>query len=119
MWQWFTNQFDATQAWVFLHTVQPALYRFGFIGYDEVAFNATALFLYGVIQVALVYILVRPLESLVPAESWPDRKGVRTDIFYTFLTRLGLLPLIFFFLLDPLARQFRRVPADAAAFCRT
>ena len=102
MFDWFSNSFDSTQSWIFLHLLQPLLYQLGWIGYDEQVFDAIAIFMYGVIQVTLVYLIVRPLEMLAPVEKWDDRKAVRVDIIYTLLTRLGLLPLVFFFLLTPL-----------------
>jgi len=52
-------------------------------------------------QLAAVALVFRPLESVVPAEHWPDRKLARVDVTYTlanwfaltpFLTYLALLP---------------------------
>jgi sterol desaturase/sphingolipid hydroxylase (fatty acid hydroxylase superfamily) len=35
-------------------------------------------------------------------EKWSDRSSTRVDVIYTLLTRLGVLPLIFFFMLVPI-----------------
>jgi len=96
-----SDLFDQWAGWLYQNLAQPLLFRLGLIGYDELAYDALTFFLYGAAQVLLVYLLVRPLEALFPAERWPDRKGVRADVAYTLLTRLGLVPLLFFFLLTP------------------
>lgn len=97
-----SDLFDQWAAWLYQNLAQPFLFKAGLIGYDELAYDALTFFLYGAAQVLLVYLLVRPLEALFPAEHWPTRKGARVDVVYTLLTRLGLVPLLFFFLLTPL-----------------
>jgi sterol desaturase/sphingolipid hydroxylase (fatty acid hydroxylase superfamily) len=39
-----------------------------------------------------------PLERWRPVEHWPDQKAVWVDVFYTFLSRVGVLPLMTFVL---------------------
>ncbi len=95
------DQFDLLAGWIYEHAAQPALYKLGLIGLDELAFDGITFFLYGLAQILLIYILVRPLESMFPAEAWTSRKGTRVDIVYTLLTRLGLVPLLLFFVLMP------------------
>jgi sterol desaturase/sphingolipid hydroxylase (fatty acid hydroxylase superfamily) len=82
--------------------VQPAVYALDLVEFAEGAFNATEWFMYGVIEIAVLYALLRPLEARFPAEAWRDRRSVKTDIVYTALNRLGVVPLAFFFLLTPL-----------------
>jgi sterol desaturase/sphingolipid hydroxylase (fatty acid hydroxylase superfamily) len=94
--------FEAFHTWFFTTLIQPALYALGLMAYDDLVFEGSTWFLYGVLQILLLFALVRPLESLFPAESWTDRKETRVDFLYTCINRLGLLPLIFFFTLRPL-----------------
>ena len=93
---------SAVQTWLFERLVQPALYYLGLIYWDEPAYRATEIFLYGLIEIAVLYALLRPLEAWRPVEHWPDRRATRVDALYTFLHRLGVLPLAFFALLSPL-----------------
>lgn len=90
------------QDWLFESLVQPALYYFGLMYFDEQAFAATEIFTYGAIEIAVIYAVLRPLEAWRPAEIWTDRRAVRVDALYTFLHRLGFLPLLFFALLTPI-----------------
>jgi sterol desaturase/sphingolipid hydroxylase (fatty acid hydroxylase superfamily) len=90
------------QSWLFQTLVLPALYHTGFMSWADSAYDATGLFVLGIAEIALIYTLVRPLEWLAPVEHWPDRRGVRVDVLYTFLYRSGALPLVFFLILDPL-----------------
>lgn len=93
---------SAVQTWLFERIVQPALYYLGLIYWDEPAYHATEIFLYGLIEIAVLYALLRPLEAWRPVEQWSDRRATRVDALYTFLHRLGVLPLAFFALLSPL-----------------
>ena len=96
------NLFTAVHAWLFETLVQPALYQHGFMTYAEQAFSALEVSLYGVLEIGLMLLLLRPLESWRPVERWQDRKAVRVDVLYTFLHRLGVVPLAVFLLLQPL-----------------
>ena len=82
------EQFDQWAGWLYEHVAQPLLFRLGLIGWDELAFDAVTFFLYGLAQILLIYVLVRPLEALAPAEEWQSRRGTRVDVIYTLLTRL-------------------------------
>jgi len=100
--EWFNIAFDQAQNWIFQAIVQPLAFRMGMMAYEEFAYDAVAWFLYGVLQIALLVGLVRPLESLMPVGEWPDRGGTRLDVLYTVLNKSGLLPLAFFLSLRPL-----------------
>lgn len=102
MFDWFDRFFDALQTGIFEAVVQPVAYRLGLMAYSELAYDGVAWFLYGALQIVLLLCLVRPFESLFPAEEWPDRKGTRLDAFYTVIARTGLLPLLYFLSLRPL-----------------
>jgi len=101
MLQTFLDTFVLIQGWLLEHIVQPPLLALGFGSYLETAFDGVEFFLYGVLQLSIAYLLLRPLEYFRPIENWPDRKAVRVDVLYTFLDRLGIIPLAVFALLTP------------------
>lgn len=103
--QWF----DAAQTQLFEGVVQPLLYAAGGMRYVEDAYTATEWFLLGVLQVALLYAVLRPLEALYPAERWADRRGVGVDVIYTLLHRLGAFALLMFFAMTPLVDRVAQV----------
>jgi len=88
--------------WLFEAVVAPVVYALGFTTYLEQAFDATEFFLIGVIEVALLAIVLGALERWRPADSQPDPKAIRVDIAYTLLHRLGIAPLLLFVALTPL-----------------
>ena len=98
--------FETFHTWFFSTLVQPAMFQLGLMAYVDLVFDSTAWFLYGLIQIALLLVLVRPLEALFPVEVWPDRRGTGVDFLYTCISRLGLLPLLFFFTLRPITDDF-------------
>ncbi len=105
------HAFTIVHGWVFQSFVEPLLFMLGSGDVMEQAYDGTELFLLGILQIALMVAVLRPLESWLPAERWPDRRAVRVDIVYTLLHRLGLFSLLLFFFLDPavdfLAGQLR------------
>lgn len=100
--QAFLDAFVRIQGWLLDTFVQPPLLALGLGSLVEPAFDGVEFFLFGVLQLAIAYLLLRPLEYLRPVELWTDRKAVRVDVIYTFLDRLGVIPLAVFALLTPL-----------------
>jgi len=98
--------FVALQAMIFQGAVLPALFALGLMDFAELAFDATEFVLLGLIQIIAIYVLLRPLEAWVPAERWPDRSAVGTDVLYTFLNRLGVVPIVIYAILTPLVDAF-------------
>jgi sterol desaturase/sphingolipid hydroxylase (fatty acid hydroxylase superfamily) len=90
------------QALLYENLVLPALYALGFMDVAELAFDATEFVLLGIVQIVAVYLLLRPLEAWFPAERWSDRRAVRSDVLYTFLHRIGVVPIALYALLRPL-----------------
>jgi sterol desaturase/sphingolipid hydroxylase (fatty acid hydroxylase superfamily) len=90
------------QGIVFEDAIQPALYQFGLMDWSEEAFDSVGFALFGAIEIALAYLLFRPLELWRPVENWPQRRPVRTDVVYTLVHRLGVVPAILFILLTPI-----------------
>ena len=93
--------FAQIQGWLFERALQPVLFALGLTHYAEIGFDAIETMLLGIAQIALLYLVLRPLEARFPAEQWADRNETHVDVIYTWLHRLGVLPLLFFFLLGP------------------
>jgi sterol desaturase/sphingolipid hydroxylase (fatty acid hydroxylase superfamily) len=91
--------FATVQGWIFETAVQPLIYRLGLMAYVENAYEAVEVVLIGIVEIGVLIALLRPLEAWRPVERWPDRKAVRADVIYTWLHRLGVLPLLIFLLL--------------------
>lgn len=100
--EWLENIFALVHGWLFEHALQPLMFSIGAMAYIEESFTALGLFLFGLIEIVAMVAVMRPLETRFPVELWRDRSGTRVDIIYTLLTRLGVLPLIFFFMLAPI-----------------
>ena len=94
--------FVTVQAWLFETVVQPLFFEFGLMTFAEPAFEGTEVFLIGLLEIGAMFALLRPLEAWRPAEPWTNRHAVRVDVLYTFLNRLGVVPLAVFLLLQPL-----------------
>jgi sterol desaturase/sphingolipid hydroxylase (fatty acid hydroxylase superfamily) len=92
---------SAVQTALYVDLVQPLFYRFGLMGYDEDTYDALYWVLVGVLEIAVMYALLRPLELLRPVEKWPDRRAVGVDVIYTWVIKLGVLNLFFFVFLQP------------------
>jgi len=91
------------QGAIFESAIQPALFRLGLMDWAEDAFDGVEFALYGAIAVALAYVLFRPLELAHPVERWDDdRRAVRTDVVYTLIHRIGIVPAILFVALAPI-----------------
>jgi len=93
---------SALQTTLYVDLVQPLLFKIGMMGYDEDTYDALYWVIVGVLEVIAMYAVLRPLEALLPAERWKDRKGVRVDVLYTWLVKLGILNLFFFFTFQPI-----------------
>jgi sterol desaturase/sphingolipid hydroxylase (fatty acid hydroxylase superfamily) len=91
--------FATVQGWIFETAVQPFIYRLGLMAYVENAYEAVEVVMIGIIEIGVLIALLRPLEAWRPVEHWADRKAVRADVIYTWLHRLGVLPLLIFLLL--------------------
>jgi sterol desaturase/sphingolipid hydroxylase (fatty acid hydroxylase superfamily) len=100
--EWLADALAQCQGWLFEHAIQPALFALGLTHFAEIAFDSIETMLLGVLQISLLFCILRPLEARFPAERWPDRSDTHVDVIYTWLHRLGVLPLLFFLLLGPL-----------------
>ncbi|MCK6387155.1 MAG: fatty acid hydroxylase, partial [Zoogloea sp.] len=100
--QSLTDLFVGAQGWLFDSLVQPLLFGLGLGSFVEMGFEGIEFVLLGLVELAIAYTLMRPLEAWWPAEKWAQRRAVRVDVIYTVLNRLGIVPLVVFALLAPL-----------------
>lgn len=104
--------FVAVVGWVHATWVSPAVFAAGWMSWSEWAYDATAFVVGGALLVAFTAAVCLPLERWRPAEAARGRsRDVRTDIGYTLVTKLGILPLFTFaalyLLLRPLEAEAR------------
>lgn len=90
--------FDAIAGWVQETLLLPLLYAADMMQWEDVSFGWALFAVYGAVQVAVTFAVCVPLERWRPVETWPDNKAVAIDILYTFISRVGLLPLVTFVL---------------------
>ncbi|NYE64184.1 sterol desaturase/sphingolipid hydroxylase (fatty acid hydroxylase superfamily) [Duganella sp. 1224] len=90
------------QGWLFETAVQPLVFRLGFGEFVEDAFEGTEWLLIGLLELALLFLVLRPLESLIPAQKITDPRARWNDFIYTVLHRIGVFSVLIFFTLDPL-----------------
>jgi sterol desaturase/sphingolipid hydroxylase (fatty acid hydroxylase superfamily) len=100
--EWFSE----AHGWLFQLAVQPLLFALGLGDVVEEAFNGTEWFMIGLIEIALIYLLLRPLEAWIPVTRNLDPSARANDFIYTCIHRLGFFTLGVFFLLDPLFDRF-------------
>jgi len=98
---------------IFETLVQPPLYALGLMDWAEDLYAWLDFALFGLLGIAVVYLVCRPLEAWRPVEPVADGRAVRTDMVYTFLARLGLLPLLAFVLLASLQSRWEGWLAEA------
>ncbi len=100
--EWWVNLFADAQQALFEHVVGPLTFALGLGQLMEDAFDATGWLLVGLLQIAVLVVVIGPLQRWRPVEAVTDRATVRTDILYTLIHRLGLMRLVLFFTLTPL-----------------
>ncbi|MDN3566371.1 sterol desaturase family protein [Paeniroseomonas aquatica] len=92
--------------WLFESLIQPAMYALGLMDWAEDAYGWLDFGLFGLLTIGVVYAVCRPLEAWRPVEPVAHPRAVRTDMVYTFLARLGILPLLAFVLLASLQSRW-------------
>ncbi|MES2740216.1 MAG: sterol desaturase family protein [Pseudomonadota bacterium] len=102
MMQLLADWFGAAQGWLFETVIQPLVFQLGFGAFVEEAFEGTEWLLVGVCELVLLFIVLRPLEALLPVHRLRDPRARWNDFVYTVLQRVGLFSLLIFFTLDPL-----------------
>ncbi len=100
--QLLIDTFGTAQGWLFESLIQPLIHQSGLGAYTEQAFEGSQWLLIGLCELALLFIVLRPMEALIPVHKFNDRRARRNDFIYTVLHRVGLFPLLVFFSLVPL-----------------
>jgi sterol desaturase/sphingolipid hydroxylase (fatty acid hydroxylase superfamily) len=91
------------RASIYEGAVVPALYALGLMEFSEDAFDWLNFALFGLLQIAVIVVVCRPLEAWRPVEPITDPRAVRTDAVFTLVRNLGVLPLVMFVLFRPIA----------------
>ena len=97
-----TTLWTHVQSQLFELLVQPALVALEMTNWSEFAFDGVEHVMLGMVQIGLILLVLRPLEAWRPVEHWQDRKVARVDIVYSLLNKLGVIPLMLFFVLTPI-----------------
>jgi sterol desaturase/sphingolipid hydroxylase (fatty acid hydroxylase superfamily) len=105
MMAFLADWFGAAQGWLFERALQPALFGFELGQWSEQAFEGTEWFLAGACELAVLFVLLRPLEALMPVHKLSDPRARWNDFVYTAVHRLGLFSVAVFFTLDPLINR--------------
>jgi sterol desaturase/sphingolipid hydroxylase (fatty acid hydroxylase superfamily) len=92
------DPFDLIAGWLHETLLIPALYALGLMRWEDLAHGWALFAVYGAAQVIVTLAICMPLERWRPVERWPDQSAVGVDIFYTVLSRVGVLPLVTFVL---------------------
>lgn len=95
---------NALAVWLALHAVSPVL---GWTGIGNAAGDPRDIAegaMIAILQVGIIGLIFRPLESVFAAEPWPDRKLTTIDRTYTLLMLGGIFPLFTFVVLTPFAK---------------
>lgn len=95
-----TDAFSATQQWLFETCIVPAAFALGLGNLLEDGYVAAGWLLVGVLQIAVLLLVIGPLQRLWPVEPVQDRHAVRIDVLYTLIHRLGLFKLVMFFTVE-------------------
>ncbi len=81
---------------------QPVMLWLDMGNYAEDGYSAVAWFLWGCVQIAIIALVLVPLQRARPVEAVVDRATIRVDMIYTFVHRLGIFRLTMFLMLEPL-----------------
>lgn len=96
------NWFSDLQAGLFEAVVEPLAFALGLGHRLADGYSATGWLLVGLLQLAVLLVVIGPLQRWRPVEPVTDRATIRTDVLYTLIHRLGLFRLALFFTLTPL-----------------
>lgn len=97
----FADWLNSLQVALFEGLVQPAMFYLGLGEFVEDSFDAVEWFLLGFFQLILLFLILRPLEAVIPVQAIKNRYARWNDFIYTALHRLGAFSIFIFFVLDP------------------
>lgn len=94
--------FANTQAALYEGVMQPLAFAMGLGNRLEDVFNASGWLLVGLLQIAVMLLVIGPLQRWRPVEVVTDLRAIRTDVIYTLIHRLGVFRVVLFLSIDPL-----------------
>ena len=94
---WLSDAFASAQQWLFETMLVPLAFAAGAGNLLEDGFIATGWLLVGGLQIAVLLLVIGPLQRLWPVERVRDRHAIGVDVIYTLIHRLGLFKLAMFF----------------------
>jgi sterol desaturase/sphingolipid hydroxylase (fatty acid hydroxylase superfamily) len=100
--QTLDDLFALAQQWLFESAIEPAMFALGQGHLLEDGYAASGWLLVGLLQIAVLLVVIAPLQRWRPVEPVTDRAAIRTDVLYTLIHRLGLFRVTLFFLVEPL-----------------
>ena len=98
--EFLIDAFAWVQQQLFERAVVPLAFELGWGNLLDLAYEGTGWLLVGLIQVAVLLLVIGPMQRLWPVEPLTDRRAVRVDVLYTLIHRLGLFKLVMFFTLE-------------------
>ena len=93
--------FANTQSALYEGVMQPIAFALGLGNRLEDVFEGTGWLLVGLIQIAVMLVVIGPLQRWRPVEAVSDRAAIRSDVIYTLIHRLGLFRVALFLMVDP------------------
>ena len=105
--------FSIIAGYIDQYAVLPVLYHFGWMTWEELSFDWCLICVYGMFAVIVTYAVCWPLEALFPVERWESKQAVFTDVIYTILSRVGVIPVVTFLIFYQLQTEFSGVIVDA------
>jgi sterol desaturase/sphingolipid hydroxylase (fatty acid hydroxylase superfamily) len=97
-----------TQTWLFETFVGPLLFALNLMEWFEPAFNAVEFVMLGVVQIAVIALVMRFFERRWSVERGEDRL-VGVDRVYTVLNKLGIVPLLVFVVAYPITQEIEHL----------
>jgi sterol desaturase/sphingolipid hydroxylase (fatty acid hydroxylase superfamily) len=91
------DAFTWAQQWLFEAIVQPVAFAVGAGNLLEEAYAGTGWVVVGLLQIAVLLLVIGPMQRLWPVEPVTDKRAVWVDVIYTLIHRLGLFKLVMFF----------------------
>ena len=99
----------AVQTWLFETFVSPVLFWANLMEWYEPAFSAVEFVMLGVVQIAVIALLMRLFERRWPLEKDRDERLVGVDRVYTALNKLGVIPLMVFVVAYPITNEIEHL----------
>jgi len=99
----------AVQTWLFETVVSPVLFWANLMEWYEPAFNAVEFVMLGVVQIAVIAVVMRLFERRWPLEKDGDDRLIGVDRVYTALNKLGVIPLAIFVVAYPVTNEIEHL----------